>query len=47
MDEKYDDRYEKQIVLMAENRLETKNYRVFDYRARVVKSERFPGLVRQ
>lgn len=45
MDEKYDEKYEKKIVLLAESRLKSGNYKVFDYRARVIKRAKIPELV--
>ena len=37
MDEKYNPKYESQIKDLANNRLRTKTYKVFDYNARIVK----------
>ena len=45
MKEKHDPHYEKQIHQLAENRLKTKNFRVFDHDARIVGRENFPELV--
>lgn len=47
MNEKYNAQYEKQIVLMAENKVRAGKIEVFDYLARIIKSEKFPQLVRQ
>jgi hypothetical protein len=36
---------EDHIKILAEHRLESKNYKVFDYRSRVIKRDKFPELV--
>lgn len=45
MNEKYDKKYEAQIAELADNRLKTKTYRVFDYQARVYSRKSIPELV--
>jgi hypothetical protein len=45
MKEKYNQKYENQIVLLASERAQSGNYKVFDYQARVVKRDIFPELV--
>ncbi len=45
MDEKFDSKYEHQIHQLAQNRIETGNYKVFDYRARVITKTGFTDLV--
>lgn len=41
---KYDDRYEKQIILLAEERIKTGKYKVFDRQARVITRKNLPEL---
>ena len=45
MKEKYDPNYEGHIKILAEHRLESKNYKVFDYRSRALKRQNFSELV--
>jgi hypothetical protein len=47
MQEKYDDNYENKIVLLAENKIKSGRYKVFDHLARVISRECFPELVNQ
>lgn len=47
MRERYDPKYEARILELAENRLRTKNYRVFDGDARVARSAKLPELKRE
>jgi hypothetical protein len=47
MDEKYNPKYESQIAELADKRLRTKNYNVFDNQARVYSRKNLPGLVEQ
>lgn len=47
MKEKYIEKYEQQIRELAENRIKTNQYKVFDNSARVIKRARFPELVEQ
>ena len=39
--EKYDQKYEDHIQQLADLRLKNKNYKIFDYHARVIKREKF------
>jgi hypothetical protein len=43
-DERYDPKYEHRIRELAENRLKTGNYKVFDSRARIITRRAFPEL---
>ncbi|HEY8563579.1 MAG TPA: hypothetical protein VIL74_24585 [Pyrinomonadaceae bacterium] len=45
MKERYDQKYEDHIKILAEHRLERKNYKIFDYRPHVLKRQNFPELV--
>ncbi|HEX8288270.1 MAG TPA: hypothetical protein VF556_09750 [Pyrinomonadaceae bacterium] len=45
MKEKYNQRYENQIALLARDRVKTGNYKVFDFQARVITRDQFPDLV--
>ena len=45
MKEKYSPQYESQIRQLAENRLKTKNFKIFDHDARIVKRADLPELV--
>ncbi len=45
MEEKYDQRYENQIILLASERVKTGKYKVFDHKARVITRDNFPELV--
>lgn len=44
MQKKFDQAYEDKIILLAENKLESGHYKVFDDDARVVKRHRLPEL---
>jgi hypothetical protein len=45
MQEKYDQKYEDRIVLLAAERVKNGKYKIFDYQARVITRERFPEFV--
>jgi hypothetical protein len=45
MDEKYNQKYENQIILLASDRVKTGNYKVFYHKARVITRSTFPELV--
>lgn len=45
MDNKYNESYEHKIVLLAQNRVEKGNFKVFDNDARVITKKDFPQLV--
>lgn len=47
MEEKYNPKYESQIMEMAKNRLGAKTYKVFDYQARIFTREYLPELKEQ
>lgn len=47
MKEKYNEKYEAQIQDLAGNRLKSKNFKIFDYNARIIKRQNFPELVEQ
>lgn len=47
MQDKFDRKYENQIVLMAETKVKSGNFKVFDNFARVIKRDIFPELARQ
>ncbi len=44
MEEKYDVDYERKIKDLANNRLRTGTYKLFDHSARVIKRRNFPDL---
>jgi hypothetical protein len=44
MKEKYDQKYEDHIQTPTEHRLNNKNYKIFDYRSRIIKRQKFPEL---
>lgn len=43
MEEKYDEKKEKQLRLLAENRLEPGHYKIFDYSAHVITRKNIEG----
>jgi hypothetical protein len=47
MKEKYNDQYENKIILLAESKIKSGNFKVFDNFARVIKRDKFPELVEQ
>jgi hypothetical protein len=47
MKNKYNQQYENQIVFMAQNKVESGNYKIFDNDARVITKRNFSELVEQ
>ena len=45
MNGKHSQKHENQIILLASDRVESGNYKVFDYQARIVTRESFPELI--
>jgi hypothetical protein len=45
MDNKYNQKYENQIVLPAQNKVESGHYKIFDNDARVITKRNFPEVV--
>jgi hypothetical protein len=45
MHEKLDENYERKIRQLAQNRIDTGNFKLFDYRARAVSKITFPEFV--
>ena len=43
MEEKYDERKEHQLRLLAENRLESGQFKIFDHNARVITRKKIDG----
>lgn len=45
MHEKYEQRCQNQIILLAESKIKSVNYKIFDHKARIIKRDNFPELV--
>ena len=45
MDNKYNQKYENQIVLLAQKKVESRHYIIFDNDARVITKRNFPEVV--
>jgi hypothetical protein len=45
MKEKYDQKYEDHIQVLAEHRLDSKNYKIFDHRSRIIKRHKISELL--
>ncbi len=45
MNNKYNQQYENQIVLLAQNKVESGHYKIFDNDARVITKRNFPEFV--
>jgi hypothetical protein len=45
MENKYNQKYENQIVLLAQNKVESGHYKIFDNDARVITKRNFPEVV--
>ena len=46
MNNKYNQQYENQIVLLAQNKVESGQYKIFDNVARVITKRNFPEVVK-
>lgn len=47
MQEKYNEKFENQLILLAENKVKSGKYKVFDHESRVIKRHRFPEFVQE
>ena len=45
MNNKYNQQYENQIILLAQNKVESGHYKIFDKDARVITKRNFPEVV--